>query len=105
MKRIAFPLAGVLVAAGALIAGAQAAKADVYTSVAIPTSNDIQTGLINTFPTGTFTANNALATPFDIPASGNNFYDGFGLSGAGEFDHHERVDPGRDQRLYPDECL
>jgi hypothetical protein len=84
MNRIALPLAGVLVAAGTLIAGAQAARADVYTSVAIPTSNDIQTGLISTFPTGTFTANNALATPFDIPASSSNFYDGFGFNGAGD---------------------
>jgi PEP-CTERM motif len=84
MTRIAFPMAGALIAASTLIAGAQAARADVYTSVAIPTSNNIQTGLISTFPTGTFTADDALATPFDIPASGNNFYDGFGFSGAGD---------------------
>lgn len=68
------------------------AHADVYTSVAIPASNDIQTNLISTFPTGTFTANNALATPFQIPASSStscgtggvcNFYDAFGLNGSG----------------------
>jgi PEP-CTERM motif len=35
MNRIAFPLAGILVAAGALIAGAQAAKADAVTNIDI----------------------------------------------------------------------
>jgi hypothetical protein len=67
------------------------AHAQDYTSVAIPASNDIQTNLISTFPTGTFTADNALATPFQIPASSIsscgtggvcNFYDGFTGSGS-----------------------
>ena len=63
------------------------ANATSYTYVPIPTSNNIQTGLISTFPTGTFKAGNTLATPFDIGSApgtcgpaGNapcNFYDGF----------------------------
>ena len=68
------------------------AYANAYTYVTIPTSNDIQTNLISTFPTGLFTASNALATPFQIPSSSTsscgiggvcNFYDAFGFSGAG----------------------
>jgi uncharacterized protein (TIGR03437 family) len=68
--------------------------ATVLTPVAIPTTNNIQTGLYSSFPVGVFTANNTLATPFNIPAtpgtcgpSGNapcNFYDGFGTSGSGK---------------------
>lgn len=64
-----------------------------YTFVPIPGDDNIQTTLMNTFPTGTFTANNALATPFAISAAPGkcgpsgaapcNFYDGFGLSGSG----------------------
>jgi hypothetical protein len=64
-----------------------------FTYVAIPATNNIQSGLLSTFPTGIFTANNSLATPFNIPgAVGNcgpagnspcNFYDGFGFSGNG----------------------
>lgn len=72
-------------------------EATVFTYVTIPstgnaTSGNIQTVLINTFPTGTFVANNALATPFSIPdAPGNcglseaspcNFYI-FPTSGSG----------------------
>lgn len=42
-------------------------------------SNNIQNALISQFPSGVFTAANALATPFDITTNnhGNNFYDGF----------------------------
>ena len=68
--------------------------ATAFTYVTIPTSNNIQTALISTIPTGTFTANNTLATPFSISAapgkcgpSGNspcNYYDGFGFSGSGK---------------------
>jgi uncharacterized protein (TIGR03437 family) len=36
-------------------------------------TNNVQTGLISTFPTGTYTATDG--TQFSIPASGNNFYD------------------------------
>ena len=76
-----------------LIAGF--AEANTYTYVPIPVAgNNIQTGLISTFPTGVFNANNALATPFNIAGNGNtncgpggsaacNFYDGFGFSGSG----------------------
>ncbi len=57
-------------------------------------NNNIQTGLISTFPTTTFTANNGLATTFNIAVNGLtncgpggnaacNFYDAFGFSGAG----------------------
>jgi len=77
-----------------VVALAQFAGATAYTYVTIPTSNNIQTGLISTVPTGTFTANNSLATPFNIPSAsgkcgpgGNqpcNFYDGFGFSGSGQ---------------------
>jgi len=69
------------------------ADATVFTYVTIPTSNNIQSELYSTFPTGTFVANNALATPFSIPsapgtcgpskASPCNYYDGFGFSGNG----------------------
>jgi len=80
--RILFPLAAL---------AQLAATAQVYTNVAIPTTNNIQTALINTIPTGTFTANNSLATQFKISAAvGNcgpggaspcNYYDGFTGSG------------------------
>jgi len=73
---------------------AQIAGATTFTPVTIPTSNNIQTGLISSVPTGTLTANNSLATPFNIPSAagtcgpaGNqpcNFYDGFGFSGSGQ---------------------
>jgi len=72
---------------------AKRADATVFTYVTIPTTNNIQTELYNTFPTGTFIANNALATPFSIPnalgkcgpsgSSPCNYYDGFGVSGSG----------------------
>ncbi len=65
-----------------------------FVYVPIPATNNIQTGLISTVPTGIFVANNALATPFSIPsaagkcgpsgASPCNFYDGFGFSGNGK---------------------
>lgn len=42
-------------------------------------TNNIQTGLINPFPTGTYTAKDG--TQFSIPALGNNFYD----NGAAQF--------------------
>ena len=64
-----------------------------FTYVPIPGTNSIQTNLMNTFPTGTFIANNALATPFSISsalsncgpsgAAPCNYYDGFGSSGSG----------------------
>ena len=83
-----------IVALGAWLAGAIGAHADVFTSVTIPTSNNIQTGLISTFPTGTFIADNALATPFSIPSTSSpsdcgpsndaacNFYEGFTGTGS-----------------------
>ncbi len=40
-----------------------------YTYVPIPGDGNIQTQLISTIPTGIFTANNALATPFSISAA------------------------------------
>jgi len=60
------------------------AQAETFTYVTIPTDNNIQTGLISTFPTGTFTTNNALATPFNIGTGATNFYDAFGFNGSGE---------------------
>lgn len=72
------------------------AKADNFTFAPIAVANNnIQTGLISTFLTGTFTANNPLATPFDIASNGCstcgpsgtaacNFYDRFGFSGSGQ---------------------
>lgn len=56
-------------------ANSQAASGPaVLTYVTIPvannkTSGNIQTNLVSTFPNGIFTANNALATPFDIPGA------------------------------------
>jgi hypothetical protein len=41
---------------------AKLAGAAVYIYVTIPATYNIQTELYSTFPTGTFTANNALAT-------------------------------------------
>jgi uncharacterized protein (TIGR03437 family) len=71
---------------------AKLAGAAAFTFVPIPANNNIQTHLYSTFPTGTFVADNPLATPFSIPATpGNcgasgaspcNFYDGFTGSGA-----------------------
>jgi uncharacterized protein (TIGR03437 family) len=73
---------------------ARLAAATVYTYVTIPATENIQTALFSTFPTGIFIANNALATPFSIPSTpgkcgppGNapcNYYDGFGSSGNGK---------------------
>ncbi|MGA2591153.1 MAG: DUF642 domain-containing protein [Bryobacteraceae bacterium] len=51
--------------AGSRPAG-KAADTAVFTYVTIPTTNNIQTELFNTFPAGTFIANNALGTPFSI---------------------------------------
>jgi uncharacterized protein (TIGR03437 family) len=75
-----------------LLAGA--ASAEVYTTVPIPGSNNIQTALLSTVPTGNFIANNSLATPFNISGAAGtcgpsgsspcNFYDGFGFSGSGQ---------------------
>jgi hypothetical protein len=63
------------------------------TFVTIPTSDNIQTALISTIPTGIFTANNVLATQFSIPSSPGtcgpsgaspcNYYDGFRTTGVG----------------------
>jgi pimeloyl-ACP methyl ester carboxylesterase len=65
-----------------------------YRYVTIPASNSIQEDLIDTFPLGTFTANNQLATLFEIPSTPNtcgynglgpcNYYDAFGFDGAGQ---------------------
>ena len=70
------------------------AWAQTFSYVPIPGTHNIQTNLINTFPTGTFIANNTLATPFNISsAPGNcgtannapcNYYDGFGSTGSGK---------------------
>lgn len=70
------------------------AQAQTFTYVPIPGTHNIQTNLINTFPTGTFIANNTLVTPFQISsAPGNcgtsnngpcNYYDGFGSTGSGK---------------------
>jgi hypothetical protein len=59
------------------------AQAESFTYVSTPANDNIQNVLISTFPTGNFTANNALATPFSIGSAATNFYDGFGLNGAG----------------------
>jgi hypothetical protein len=78
--------------AASLLASLPVYADTVYTAVTIPATDDIQTNLISTFPTGNFTANNTLATPFQIPATSTsscgiggvcNFYDGFGFSGDG----------------------
>ena len=85
----------ILSAALATLCLGVAAHADTFTYVSLPVANNnIQTGLISTFPTGVFTADNSLATPFNIVGNGLtncgpggnaacNFYDGFGPSGSG----------------------
>ena len=87
------PLVAAL-ASAMLLLGART-QADSFSDVAIPmVNNNIQTGLISTFPTTTFTANNGLATTFNVAGNGLtncgpgsnaacNFYDAFGFSGAG----------------------
>jgi len=64
-------------------APAAMAQPAVFISVTLPftgttTTGNIQTSLISTFPTGKFLADNALATPFNIPDAPGNC----GLSGA-----------------------
>ena len=76
----------------ALVNGGIVAQAQSFTYVSIQGTHNIQTNLINTFPTGTFIANNTLATPFNISsAPGNcgpaknapcNYFDGFAAAGA-----------------------
>jgi PEP-CTERM motif len=72
------------------------AAAESFTFVPITQADDnIQTALVSTVPNGDFTANNVLATPFDIVGNGStncgpaanaacNFYDGFGFNGSGQ---------------------
>jgi len=86
------PLVAALAMAILFLAGTS--QADSFSYVSLPiANNNIQTGLINAFPIGTFTANNGLATPFNVAGNGStncgpgsnaacNFYDGFGFSGA-----------------------
>jgi hypothetical protein len=50
-----------------LIAGSISRGPTNFTYVPIPGTNSIQMALMNTFPTGTLTANNALATPYAYP--------------------------------------
>jgi uncharacterized protein (TIGR03437 family) len=81
----------VLLAWAAFSRSAQAQATD-YTYVPLPANSSIETDLMSTFPTGMFTANNALATPFSIPttpvtcgasgASPCNYYR-FGLNATG----------------------
>jgi len=51
-----------------------------FVPVDFPKTNNIQTGLIKEFPTGTFVTTNSFATPFVINSnsSGDNYYDGGG---------------------------
>jgi hypothetical protein len=65
-----------------------------YVNVTIPANNSIQEDLIDTFPLGTFKADNQLATLFEIPSTPKtcgynglgpcNFYDAFGFDGDGQ---------------------
>ena len=81
-----------IVLLGVLSSVGVTARAQAFTYVTIPGTHNIQTNLINTFPTGTFIANNTLATPFSISsAPGNcgpaknapcNYFDGFAAAGA-----------------------
>jgi hypothetical protein len=74
-----------------LNASSAVTQASPDTYVKIPTSDSIQTDLINTFPTGTFVAKNSLKTKFHIPDKPQtcgynkdgpcNFYDAFTGSG------------------------
>jgi|HubBroStandDraft_4_1064222.scaffolds.fasta_scaffold12037_3 hypothetical protein len=80
-----------LLAAAACALPAQAATVAYITD--FTKTNDIQTGLISTFPTGIFTPSNSFGTSFDITSSGTscgiaglpgagacNYYDGFGFT-------------------------
>jgi len=77
-----------------LIVLAGLAGATEYSYVWIYGTNNIQTGLVSTFPATDFTTSNSLATPFTVrSAAGNcgpagaspcNFWDGFGFSGSGK---------------------
>ena len=64
----------VLASALGLVAG-KSAHADSYTEIkTFPVNTNIQTGLISTFPVGTFIPGNTYDVPFFMgPASGNNF--------------------------------
>jgi len=74
----------------ALLAKLATAASFIY--VPIPANSSIEADLMSTFPTGIFTANNALQTPFSIPSAPNNcgpsgavpcnYYD-FGLNSSG----------------------
>lgn len=67
--------------ATALMIGAGAANADTYTPVTFTTNGNIQSDLISTFPTGSYTpSNNSFGVPFSIPSTGNNFN---AISGSG----------------------
>jgi len=65
-----------------------------YRYVTIPANNSIQEDFIDTFPLGTFKADNQLATLFEIPFTPKtcgyngmgpcNFYDAFGFGGDGK---------------------
>ena len=67
--------------AAALVIGAGAANADTYTPISFTGNGNIQSNLISTFPTGSYTpGNNSFGVPFSIPSTGNNFN---AISGSG----------------------
>jgi len=81
-----------LMAAALCAATASEAATETYITDFTKT-NDIQTGLINTFPTGVLTPTNSFGASFDITSSGSscgiaglpgagacNFYDGFNFT-------------------------
>jgi hypothetical protein len=84
----------IAVVAGAYLCASTMAQASTVTYVTDFTkTNDIQTGLISTFPTGIFTPSNSFGTAFDITSSGTscgiaglpgagacNYYDGFSFT-------------------------
>jgi hypothetical protein len=84
MQRLAIFAVGLLLAAG--IAGA-----NTFTTVTIPVDNNVQTGLISTFPTSSFTGPGGV--PYNVAGNGSNtcgprgtaacnFYDGFDEEGS-----------------------
>jgi hypothetical protein len=87
-------ICGLVMVAGVLACGALSARASTVTYITDFTkTNDIQTGLISTFPTGIFIPSNSFGTSFDITSSGPgcgiaglpgagacNYYDGFNFT-------------------------
>ena len=64
-----------------LAIGTSEASANTYTPISFTGNGNIQSSLISTFPTGSYTpSNNSFGAPFSVPSVGNNFN---AISGSG----------------------